>query len=77
MMSNSGSPHAKRPGPIPRREFLRAGLTGLASLSLADLYRLPQTRPPDRRASVLPSWSFGCTAAPAIWRPMIPSPMRQ
>src|SRR5215207_10088099 len=41
-MSNSGNrqPKVKCPGPIGRREFLRVGLSGFATLSLPGLFLL-------------------------------------
>ncbi|MFN0056167.1 MAG: DUF1501 domain-containing protein [Planctomycetales bacterium] len=49
-------------GPTRRREFLRLGLTGFASLSLADLFRMRTASaapPPARRTSVLVVWLHG------------------
>src|SRR5687767_14924081 len=49
-------------GPIRRREFLRVGLAGMGSLSLADLFRLravsapPQTR---ERTALIVVWLHG------------------
>src|SRR5687768_5705451 len=48
--------------PVRRREFLRAGLAGLASLSLAELYRLrahAASGPPRERTSLLVDWLHG------------------
>lgn len=49
-------------GPVPRREFLRAGLSGLASLSLAELLqqRAQADIPvPKKRTSLIVVWLHG------------------
>src|SRR6185295_690143 len=46
-------------GPANRREFLRLGLTGIASLSLADLFRLRAQSTSPRRRSLLVVWCHG------------------
>ena len=48
------------PGPIRRREFLRAGLAALGSLSLPDLFRLRAAAAENReRTSVIIVWLIG------------------
>lgn len=50
----------RRPGPIPRRDLIRFGLGGFASLSLPGLFRL-------RQASAAPSASSAPTAVILVW----------
>jgi uncharacterized protein (DUF1501 family) len=55
-------PLSHRPGPIRRREFLRAGLAGFGSLSLPGLFRLraEAAAPPQReRTAVIIVWLIG------------------
>jgi uncharacterized protein (DUF1501 family) len=62
MTLHAGSQQRIYNWPIGRREFLRAGLTGLASLSLADLHRLrtvAASAPPRKRTALLVVWLHG------------------
>jgi hypothetical protein len=63
-MPTRAFPPANCPGTLPRRAFLRTGLTGLWSLGLADLLRLERAaaaagRPADNRKSIVVLWLWG------------------
>lgn len=57
----AGIPRTRCKGPLRRREFLRLGLAGLGSLSLADLFRLRAQagRPDADRKALLVVWCHG------------------
>jgi uncharacterized protein (DUF1501 family) len=62
MRSNRPLPNRRCPGPLPRREFLRAGLAGAAALSLPDLFRLRAAAgaaQPRERTAVIIVWLAG------------------
>ena len=62
-------------GTLKRRAFLRAGLTGLSTLTLSDLLRLRGTAGPAETSdgpSIIVVWLWG---GPATWRRSTPSPM--
>jgi Protein of unknown function (DUF1501) len=66
------------PGPLPRREFLRAGLTGFATLGFGDLLRLraasaPETKSRERTALIL-IWQLGGAAHTDTYDPKPNSP---
>ena len=57
----STNEHRNSHSPLRRREFLRMGLTGFTSLSLAELYQLraKQLAKPDQRTAVILVWLRG------------------
>src|SRR5438552_914920 len=61
MQSRSSRPHACCPGPVGRREFLRAGLAGLGSLSLPGLFKLRAATAAEQRerTAVIVVWLIG------------------
>src|SRR5438552_4619088 len=64
VMASNGKSNAVSicPGPIKRREFLRIGLSGFASLSLPGLFRLraqAATEKPKARTAVILVWLRG------------------
>lgn len=63
-MPPASSNHAICPGALPRRSFLRASLTGLSTLGMADLLRLEATaattgRAPSHGPSIIVVWLWG------------------
>jgi hypothetical protein len=69
------------PGPLPRREFLRLGLAGLGSLSLAELFRqrsLAGAKSPRERTALIVVWLQGGASHLETYdpKPLAPSEIR-
>ncbi|SIO20121.1 Protein of unknown function [Singulisphaera sp. GP187] len=63
-MPHASANRATCPGALPRRSFLRASLTGLSTLGIADLLRLESAasatgRAPSRGPSIIVVWLWG------------------
>ena len=76
-----GSPRAGRPGPTPRREFLRLGLAGLGCLTWPGLLRLRAeagSEPPHTDSALLVVWLHGGASHLETYdpKPLAPSEYR-
>lgn len=80
MPNQARSLESSRGGPLPRREFLRVGLLGMAGLSLSELLRLEakataQAFSTSRQKSVIILWMRGGPSHLDMWDPKPDAPL--